>query len=205
MIPPRSLLSSTPWPGNGTTDTGGGGTVISSTNVYGDPAFADPAAGDYHLTAGSAAIDAGVNAGLVTDIDGDPRPLDTGYDIGADEYYSFGVLLTPNRNGRAALGTVITYTHTLTNSGNYTDSFALTYSSSQGWALVAPPSVTLAAGGTQQVVVTVSVPAGAAVGVVESTVITATSQAAPPIFDTATDTTTVEEYRIFLPLVLHDG
>ena len=195
-------LAATLWHGNGT-ETGGGGTIISSANVYGDPAFADPAAGDYHLTTGSAAIDAGVNAGVVTDIDGDPRPLDTGYDIGADEYHSCGVLLAPNHNGSALPGTVITYTHTLTNSGNYTDTFTLGYSSSQGWASVTPSPVTLAAGGTQQVVVTVSVPAGAAVGMVESTIITATSQAAPTIFDTVTDTTSVEEHRIYLPLILH--
>ena len=61
-----------------------------------------------------------------------------------------------------------------------------------------------AAGGIQQVVVTVTVPAGAAGGVVESTVITATSQAAPTIFDAVTDTTTVEEYRLYLPLILCD-
>ena len=34
---------------------------------------------------GSAAIDAGVNAGVTTDIDGDARPLGSTYDIGYDE------------------------------------------------------------------------------------------------------------------------
>ena len=33
----------------------------------------------------SAAVDAGVNAGVTTDIDGQPRPRDGLYDIGADE------------------------------------------------------------------------------------------------------------------------
>jgi hypothetical protein len=41
---------------------------------------------EYRLQTGSAAIDAGVDAGVSTDIDGDPRPMGAGYDVGADEY-----------------------------------------------------------------------------------------------------------------------
>jgi hypothetical protein len=60
---------------------------IQGTNpVSGNPRFVDPASGDYHLGAGSAAIDAGVDAGVTTDIDGDPRPIGSLPDIGADEY-----------------------------------------------------------------------------------------------------------------------
>jgi len=49
--------------------------------VDGNPAFAD----GYHILPGSAAIDAGVNVGVTTDVDGDPCPSGLGYDIGADE------------------------------------------------------------------------------------------------------------------------
>jgi len=60
---------------------------IRGTNpVDGDPRFVDPAGDDYHIAEGSAAIDAGVDAGVTMDIDGDPRPIGAGYDIGADEY-----------------------------------------------------------------------------------------------------------------------
>jgi uncharacterized repeat protein (TIGR01451 family) len=63
--------------------------VTGSVNVQnqytGDPAFVDPDNGDYHIGPGSAAIDAGVDAGVDHDIDGDPRPLGSGYDLGADE------------------------------------------------------------------------------------------------------------------------
>ena len=52
----------------------------------GDPRFSDPAADDYHLAAGSAAIDKGIDAGVTTDIDGESRPYGIGFDIGADEY-----------------------------------------------------------------------------------------------------------------------
>ncbi len=79
-------LEATLWHDNGA-DTSGEGTIVTGTvNVYDDPAFANPSAWDYHLTAGSAAIDAGVDAGVTTDIDSDARPMGTGYDIGADEW-----------------------------------------------------------------------------------------------------------------------
>jgi hypothetical protein len=66
------------------TDWGGAGTIITGTcNYWGDPAFLDPDAGDYHIGPGSAAIDRGVPAGVTTDIDGDSR--DAVPDLGADE------------------------------------------------------------------------------------------------------------------------
>ena len=86
-------LETTLWYDNGS-DTGGGGTIVTDTiNVYDDPAFVNPAAWDYHLTAGSAAIDKGVDAGVTTDVDGDPRPCGEGYDIGADEFRQWYVYL----------------------------------------------------------------------------------------------------------------
>jgi len=39
-----------------------------------------------HLLAGSAAIDAGIDAGLRWDVDGQARPYGAGFDVGADEY-----------------------------------------------------------------------------------------------------------------------
>jgi hypothetical protein len=69
------------------TDWGGKGTITTNTlNYRGNPAFVDPDAGDYHIGPDSAAIDAGVDVGLTTDIDGQPRPIGAGFDIGADEY-----------------------------------------------------------------------------------------------------------------------
>ena len=59
-------------------------TVIRTNDRYGDPAFVNPTAGDYHIGANSAARDAGPDAGVTTDIDGDVR--DDLPDIGADEY-----------------------------------------------------------------------------------------------------------------------
>ena len=58
------------WPGEG--------------NIDADPLWIGT--GDYHLTAGSPCIDAGTDAGVYTDSDGDVRPQGASFDMGADEY-----------------------------------------------------------------------------------------------------------------------
>jgi hypothetical protein len=73
-------LNGTLWHANGTDY---GGNVIHANDHTGDPAFA---LDGYHLTLSSAAIDAGVDAGVTTDIDGDARPDGCFFDIGADEF-----------------------------------------------------------------------------------------------------------------------
>ncbi|MFO7540285.1 MAG: PKD domain-containing protein [Chloroflexota bacterium] len=54
-------------------------------NVSGDPKFVAPESGDFHIGAESAALDAGVAAGVMVDFEGDSRPLGSGFDIGFDE------------------------------------------------------------------------------------------------------------------------
>ena len=59
--------------------------VVTVLNQHtGDPAFA---ADGYHLMAGSAAIDEGIDAGITSDLDGQGRPAGAGYDLGADEFW----------------------------------------------------------------------------------------------------------------------
>ena len=67
-----------------------GGTEIIDEN----PSFVDALNGDYHLNSDSPCIDKGMDAGIFTDIDGDTRPLDAGFDIGADEYKESGTTTT---------------------------------------------------------------------------------------------------------------
>jgi len=66
--------------------SGGGMIVTGSINVWGDPAFADPDRGDYHIDAGSAALDAGITTEVTVDVDGDVRPIGDAPDLGADEW-----------------------------------------------------------------------------------------------------------------------
>ena len=73
---------------------------IGTGNRYGDPLFNKTAwgtEGDYHLKAGSPAIDSGtINGALATDLDGSIRPAGSAIDIGAYEYGSGSSLTLPD-------------------------------------------------------------------------------------------------------------
>jgi len=72
--------------GQGGVTTNDNGTVNwLEGNIDADPLFADSENGGYHLADGSPCIDAGTDAGVYTDIDGDLRPLGAGFDMGSDE------------------------------------------------------------------------------------------------------------------------
>jgi len=61
-----------------------GSSTTIKNEFTGDPAFA---VDGYHITAGSEAIDNGMDAGISVDMDGEPRPAGAGYDLGADELW----------------------------------------------------------------------------------------------------------------------
>jgi hypothetical protein len=76
------------------TDWGGAGSIVAGTvNVCSDPAFVGCDVADPHIGPGRTAVDAGADADVRADIDGDLRPTGTGYDIGTDEYYRSATLV----------------------------------------------------------------------------------------------------------------
>jgi hypothetical protein len=76
-----AALVETLWHANGA-NWGGAGAVAHSSDHTGDPLFDDDG---FHISKGSAAVDAGVEAGVTVDIDGEMRPMGLAPDLGADE------------------------------------------------------------------------------------------------------------------------
>jgi len=72
-----------------------GGGAICTGSVEGDPGFFSPVGWNYHIRPGSAAVDAGVDAGVSWDMDGEPRPAGQGVDIGADELWPYQLTFLP--------------------------------------------------------------------------------------------------------------
>ena len=99
--------------------------AVDVQNQYeGDPAFTSDG---YHLTTGSAAADRGVSAAVTVDIDGEPRPVGAGFDLGADEMM-WRATVEPST------GTTLVYTDTQSNptiiqvpAGVVTDTITLVY------------------------------------------------------------------------------
>jgi uncharacterized repeat protein (TIGR01451 family) len=114
-----AALEATLW-GNGI-DWGGGGAVVTGThNLWGAPDFLDPEGGDYHIGPASAARDAGVDAGVAVDIDGEARPVGSGPDLGADEFPAALALVKEADPPVVQAGAGLTYTLYITNAGAVT-------------------------------------------------------------------------------------
>lgn len=117
------------------------------------------------------------------------------------------VTLSPGTATNAMPGEVVTYTHTLLNSGSLTDTYNLSYESSEGWTAVLASPVTLGPGEETTITIAISVPTDAITGTVDTLTVTATSQADSDVSATATNTTTVgmeSVYEVFLPLIFKE-
>ncbi|MEN6435997.1 MAG: choice-of-anchor Q domain-containing protein, partial [Anaerolineaceae bacterium] len=82
-------------------------------SAFGDPLFVNASGNDLHPTSGSPSVDAGVNLGTSTDIEGKNRPAGSTYDIGAYEFDGVAVAKTPTVTP-TALATTVTPTVTAT-------------------------------------------------------------------------------------------
>ena len=131
-----------------------------------------------------------------------------------------GVKLSPGYSQDVAPGSVVTYTHTLTNARSITDTWILDVTSSQGWPVALMggtyPTGTgrlpllLGAGLTATLEVSLSVPSqimsgtlNIIYGAVDTITVTATSQTSPTIYASVVDTATVlgQSWQVFLPLI----
>ncbi len=82
-------------------------------SAFGDPLFVNASGNDLHPTSGSPSVDAGINLGTSTDIEGKNRPAGSTYDIGAYEFDGVAVAKTPTVTP-TALATTVTPTVTAT-------------------------------------------------------------------------------------------
>ena len=102
-------------------------------------------------------------------------------------------------------GQQIEYVHTLENRGNVADTYQLTWTSSQSWAAVSVSvnPTTLLPGEQALVTTTVTVPNGNAVrGLVDTSVVTATSVSSPTLHQRVVDRTLVPVTQVYLPVIL---
>lgn len=106
----------------------------------------------------------------------------------------YAVVVEPDRQSTNKPGELVRYTHIVTNSGSFEDSFELSTISNLGWETsVSPPSVRLQAGLSTAVEVTVRVPTSAEANAVGTTFVTARSIGDPSATDQAVDSTTVAQ------------
>lgn len=104
-----------------------------------------------------------------------------------------GVELAPDRSATGGPGQLLTFTHTLTNTGNGVDSFSLSAAPSlPGWSVLVTPTLApnLPRDGTLAVTVTARVPAVAVAGATNTITVTATGSNGGPS-DSVVDAATV--------------
>ncbi|GIK55951.1 MAG: hypothetical protein HND44_14210 [Chloroflexi bacterium] len=121
---------------------------------------------------------------------------------------SSGVTLSPDQAASGAPGSAVTYTLSISNTGNTTDTFSLSTANDNGWlGDLSASNIMLAAGAREAVLVTVHVPTTAANGEINVTTVTAVSGNNPAVTDNVTLVTTATAviaptYLIYLPAIL---
>jgi hypothetical protein len=96
----------------------------------------------------------------------------------------------------------VTYTFSVVNQGTYTDTYTLALSGA-AWPVTLPFTMTaaLAPAASQDIILTVDIPAGATIGSTDTLTLTATSMFDPGVGDSAMATTTADLHRTYLPLI----
>ena len=111
----------------------------------------------------------------------------------------------PTAAGSGYPGDVLTYTFTVTNTGDYSDTVALAASGVWTPTLSTYSLAGLGSGLSESVTMTVAIPLTAMHGVSDTAVVTATSTISPTMSPVSQATTTVRWHTIYLPLVMRQG
>ena len=131
---------------------------------------------------------------------GNPTQWDTAL-ITTTAVPTYAVYLSPESLALSDFhGDVITYTLTVSNAGNITDTVNLTYTGNT-WEVALPMmSLDLGIGESASVIIYVTIPEGAWPGDSDDLTLTATSAGNPSATDSSTLTTTAFWYRTLVPL-----
>lgn len=126
------------------------------------------------------------------------------FEEGTDIERGIGECLTPDRMKCTPLsGGAVVYTHTLANTGKFTDTFNLQAHSSNAWPIVmGTTSITLVGHASTTLAITMTVPETTRVGVRDTMVVTATSALSTAVNSSVVNTTTA--CGCFLPIILRD-
>ena len=123
------------------------------------------------------------------------------FEEGTGIEFGTGECLMPPRIASALPGQQIIYTHTLVNTGKFTDTFQVTMHSSNEWASgVNTSSVTLGRHASTTLTITLAVSAFTQGGTQDELNVRAISQISPNVYSTLTDTATVL-FGMYLPVV----
>ncbi len=117
------------------------------------------------------------------------------------------VRLSPGQARTAWPGTVVQYTHTLTNTGNGPDWFAISCQSELSWAVACRGPVPLDPDQAAAVFVTITVPMEALPGVLDTVTLSVTSQVDVQVSAVVSDMIQIltDLYRSYLPLLRWEG